>query len=344
MLSSQEWAALLPPEAQTRLAERVEMLTALELAGGGAEPVILVRETPEVWDGIVEARGTILVRGADVTGLDEAGFNGPRQELGDTLVAGPTLGPSLLKSLPLHGLSLVVTREATQAEGLVKQLAGLGASVVRCPVLEFGPPDDEAPLADCLEELGSYDWILFTSANGVDAFLKALRASGRDLRALSQAWIGAIGPGTARALGAWHLNADLIPEKYVAEGFLLALQEQAPGRRFLIPRAQEAREVLPDGLRLAGGEVDVVPVYRTGIPAVSSDVIAQAKAADWVLLASSSSARHYAQLVGVRPEQNVLAIGPITAQTALELGWTQLEVAEEYTLDGMLAVLLGLSS
>jgi uroporphyrinogen III methyltransferase/synthase len=355
------------PEARRQLELIQQRLTALELAGGAGDgPLTLVERTPPTWDGILEARGTVLVGPqtgplpAVLEGLEEAGYAGPltllenpatvRQRArppaefsGDDwlLLVGPTRRSPLLEDLPLYGMSLVVTREAKQGEKVRAQLTSLGADVISCPVLAFRQPDDLGPLQSCLKRLQQCDWLLFTSANGVNAFFQALREDGQDLRTLGGVKLGAIGPGTAQTLAEWHLNADCVPQEYVAEGFLAALEAyELEGRRVILARAQEARDVLPEGLRKRGAAVEVVPVYKTILPKVDEEALERARQADWVLLTSSSGARNYAQLVGVSP-QKVLAIGPITAGTARGLGWAEVETARQYTLEGMVDLLLG---
>ena len=241
---------------------------------------------------------------------------------------------------PLQGVSVVVTREAAQGQKVRAQLEELGAEVVFCPMLAFTQPDDSRPLEACWERLEEFDWVLFTSANGVHTFLQALHGRGLDVRALGRSRLGAIGSGTAQALAQWHLNPDCVPKESVAEGFLAALEGfPLKGRRILLARAQEARERLPEGLRQRGAEVEVVPVYKTVTPNILPETVAQARGAEWVLLASSSGARNYARLVGVLPSQKVLAIGPITAESARALGWVRVDTATDTTMEGMLEAL-----
>ena len=244
-------------------------------------------------------------------------------------------GPLGLAGRPLHGCRVVVTRQLQQGEEVAGRLRRLGADVIVLPVVEFEPLEFELPQV-------AYDWLIFTSANGVDFFFQRLWDQGRDVRAVKAARIAVMGPGTARALERWRLRADLTPREFVAESLLESLQRfPLQDQRILLARAQEARDTLPQGLERAGALLDVRAVYRTRLPEVDPRQLELAAQAEWVMAASSSTITHYAQL---RPEraQGVLAIGPITAQKALELGFQRVETASVYTLDGMVERLLEL--
>ena len=213
-------------------------------------------------------------------------------------------------------MRIVVTRPESQARELVEGLRRLGAEPILYPVLRF------EPLA--LEELPeSPDWWVFTSANAVDFLLKSRRPQGGR--------IAAIGEATARALERWNLKADLIPSTFVAEGLLEALPADLRGVRIVIPRALEAREVLPEELKKRGAEVRVLPVYRT-VPAEQPPL--QEKA-DWIVFTSSSTVKNFVQLSGVR-DCRVIAIGPVTAQAARQAGFRSVVQADEFTTEGIL--------
>lgn len=249
------------------------------------------------------------------------------------LLAGPAAGPNRWEDRPLYGQRIALTREPSQAVRLQQRLQDLGAEVILCPVLHFVDPDDPGPLLSALERLESYDWVLFTSPNGVRTFFEALAAHG-DARRLGGAKIGVIGPGTAAALEGRGLRPDLIPSRSVAEGLLEALAAHAmEGKRVLIPRAQEAREILPEELRRRGANVDVVPCYKTVMP----EPPPQIAEIDRVILMSSSAARHFRQLCPADPE--CICIGPITAETARELGFKRILQAEQFDEPGILAIL-----
>ena len=169
---------------------------------------------------------------------------------------------------PLFGRRIVVTRTRAQAGRFRDLLVERGADVVECPVIEIRPLDESQPaLLRAIETLESYDWLLFTSANGVEVFFDRLFASGRDLRALHRVRLGVIGAETGRALERLHLRPDLVPDEFKAEGLLAALgSEDLSGRRVLLPRARGAREVLPETLRARGAHVDEIETYESVAP------------------------------------------------------------------------------
>ena len=168
---------------------------------------------------------------------------------------------------PLWGRTVVVTRSREQASRLVELLSAAGARCLEVPTIEIGPPDDLTPLDAALENISRYDWIVFTSANGVASFMARLFGQGKDVRALGRAKIAAIGPATAQALRAYGLAADVVPRTFQAEGLLEALTPYiTPGTRILLARAQAAREALPQGLARLGAQVDVAPVYQARPP------------------------------------------------------------------------------
>ncbi len=249
--------------------------------------------------------------------LEEAGYGGPVTAMESGLLLGPARAPRGV----LSGQRLVVTRAEEAGFELAEALEQHGASVVSFPVLAFEALSPE-PLEQALQS--SWDWVVFTSANGVRFFCELAR----DVRKLKNARIAAIGPATAQALRNVFLEADLVPPKYVAESLLEVFP--AAGK-VLICRAEEARDVLPEGLRERGTFVEVVPVYRTVVPAD----VPVLEDADRVLFTSSSTVKHFRQLVGEDIDLPVLAIGPVTAATARELGFTEVEEALEHTTTGM---------
>ena len=249
---------------------------------------------------------------------------------------------------PLFGTSVVVTRSRGQQDGMAARLHELGAEVVPLPTIAFEAGDPVA-LDAAVGALGTYDWVLFTSANGVDYFVDALHARGLDLRAFRSARVGCIGPATARRLARRGIVPDVVPEEYVAEGLLEALlAEGVGGRRFLVPRASVAREILPDTLRAEGATVDVLPVYRTVPPEVDPEVrdrVARG-AVDVVSFTSSSTVTHLCglfdadELAVVQARVKAVCIGPITARTAREAGFEVAAVAAVYTMPGLVDALV----
>ena len=248
------------------------------------------------------------------------------------LLAGDAAGPNTWEARPLYGQRIALTREPSQASELQQRLEDLGAEVVLCPVLRFVEPDDPSPLKEALDHLETFDWLLFTSPNGVRSFFEALPG---DARRLGRARLAVIGPGTAQALAQHGLRPDLVPARSVAEGLLEALESQPmEGKQVLLPRAQEAREVLPEGLRSRGATVVVAPCYKTVMPEPPPTL----EQVNRVVLMSSSAARHFRQLCAGDPE--CVCIGPVTAQTARELGFTRIVQAARFDLDGVVEALV----
>ncbi|MBS1856251.1 MAG: uroporphyrinogen-III C-methyltransferase [Acidobacteria bacterium] len=247
--------------------------------------------------------------------------------------------------LPLFGRRIVVTRAAEQAGSLSSKLAALGAGVIELPTIEIRPPAGAGPLDRAIAELDTYDWLIFTSANGVRFFIEALDRSGRDLRAL-KARICAIGPATRDAVEALHLKVDLMGKEYVAEGLLEAFSAHAlAGARVLLPRAAVARDLVPVELTRRGARVDVVEAYRTVPPDGLAERIREvfARRVDLITFTSSSTVRNFAA-AGVELLQGVAAasIGPITTATARELGIEVAVEANPYTVDGLVRAIAGL--
>jgi uroporphyrinogen III methyltransferase/synthase len=240
---------------------------------------------------------------------------------------------------PLFGRTVVVTRARTQASGLAARLRELGAEVVEAPAIEIGDPDDGgAALREAVERIASFDWLVLTSPNGVHRTF----AHVPDARALGDVQVAVIGPGTADALAGYRVVADLVPERFVAESLLAAFPAPPTGGgRVLLARAAVARDVLPDGLRAAGWEVEVVPAYRTGPAEVRPELLERIAAADAVTFTSSSTVDHFAAGVGSAPvPATVVSIGPITSATARSHGLAVTAEADPHTIDGLVAAVL----
>ncbi|MBN2581678.1 MAG: uroporphyrinogen-III C-methyltransferase [Planctomycetes bacterium] len=251
--------------------------------------------------------------------------------------------------LPLFGRTILVTRSRRQASELVVALRDLGARVIELPTIEIRPVDSPE-LTDVAGRLAEFDWIVFTSPNGVIEFAAHLSRHGKDVRALAPLRIAAIGPGTARHLADVGLRADLVSEKAIAESLADALLAAGVGQgtSVLLTRAEEARDVLPDRLRAAGAVVTDVAVYRTVVPEhVDAESLAALAAGDvdLVTLTSSSTARHLAEVVRAHGGDAMLdrvcsasrffAIGPITARTADEFGFQVIVESPVHTIDGL---------
>jgi len=241
---------------------------------------------------------------------------------------------------PLFGRRIVVTRPRHQAPELAATLEAWGAEVMLFPTIEIAPPPSLGALDDALERAAEFDWLVFTSANGVQVFFDRLRSRGRDIRAWHRARIAAIGPQTARALAAFGIHVDVVPTDFRAEGLLASLDgESIAGRRFLLPRAGGARAVLPDELRARGAIVEEVVTYVSRLPAVDADALLDwvDQGIDLVTFTSSSTAEHFARIAGERLARIVAktrfgCIGPVTADTARAHGMPVAVEPTSYTV------------
>ena len=236
---------------------------------------------------------------------------------------------------PLFGRRVVVTRTRQQASELSVGLRRLGAEPIEVPLIEVADPaDGGAALREAGTRLGTYDWVVLTSPNGARRLLAELP----DARAFGSAWIAAIGPGTAAALADCNLRADLVPERFVAESLLGALPD-GPGR-ILLARAEVARDVLPDGLRAKGWQVDVVDAYRTVAATVTDEQRAAVATADAITFTSSSTVDRFVEALGADAAPPVIAcIGPVTADTARAHGLAVDVEADPHTIQGLLDAL-----
>ena len=251
---------------------------------------------------------------------------------------------------PLAGKRIVITRARKQAENLARAIEDLGGEIIEFPTIEICPPESFTEFDDAIDKLDGYDWVIFTSVNSVEPFLQRLKIKGKTADALSAHKIGAIGAETARRLEAARICASLVPERYQAEGILAAISpEEIRGKRVLIPRAAEAREVLPATLRNWGAVVDVIVAYRTELPCVDVRPLAGLlveRKIDVVTFTSSSTVRNFVRLFGGRRLGEIVngsmiaCIGPITAATVEDLGGRVDIVADQFTVTDMLRVIV----
>jgi uroporphyrinogen III methyltransferase/synthase len=247
---------------------------------------------------------------------------------------------------PLFGKSLLVPRPAEQGRVTAAAIAARGASARLLPAIEIREPADPAPLGRAIAELRSYEWVLFTSANGVRHFTAALNRAGLDARAFANTKIGAIGPKTALALGSFGLRADVVAEEFVGEGLARAVLARGIPKRVLLARALVARDALPELLREAGGQVDVVPVYET-VSADSGQALRshfERREIDAILFTSSSTVNAVVDTLGsgaaeILSRVVVASIGPITSRTLTERGIRVDSEATTFTVDGLLDAL-----
>jgi uroporphyrinogen III methyltransferase/synthase len=254
---------------------------------------------------------------------------------------------------PLVGKRVLVTRPRHQAGELVRRLELLGAVPLVLPAVEIGPPADWGPVDRAIDALSSYQWLVFTSANGVSAFLERLRVCGRDLRALGGIQLAAIGPGTAEALFGYHLEPDVVPVEYRSEALAEALRPRVAGQAILLARADRGREVLREQLERAAGRVEQVAVYRQA-DAVDSEApvldYLRRGEIDYVTLTSANIARALVRALDEvcrgrleSGEVKLVSISPVTSAAVRELGLSVADEAEEYTVAGLVAALVRLA-
>ncbi len=310
----------------------------IDAGRASATPAIAVRWATRPEQEVV--RGTL---GDLPERIAAAGLRPPATVIvGDVAALGGRLG--WFERLPLAGRRIVVTRAPGQAAALSSMLRELGASPVELPAIEIRPARDYAPLDGAIARLADYDWLIFTSANGVRFFLERLDSSRADLRGL-RAKIAAIGPATRAAVERLHLKVDLAPAEYVAESLVRAFAtHDLAGARMLLPRAAEARDVIPRELAARGARVDVVEAYRTEAPEFFAAMAREAfsKPPDWVTFTSGSTVKNFVAgagrdaLKGVR----VASIGPVTSDVLARHGLAVDAEARAYTTEGLVAAIM----
>jgi uroporphyrinogen III methyltransferase / synthase len=254
------------------------------------------------------------------------------------------LTTGMIDKRPLHGKTVLITRAAAQSAEFEAGLRARGAEVINCPTIEIRPPSRWKEVDRVIEDLENYDWIIFTSANGVQFFFQRLdRKTGR-ARLPSGLRVCAIGPATAHALQEKGVSVHFMPEKFVAESILEGFEKRAVrGKRFLLARAKEARDVLPKGLEQRGGVVDVVEVYRTVRPrGVRGRLKTHLdRGIDVIAFTSSSTVNHFVEFFEPKDLKNLLAgveiacIGPVTAETARQKGLAVRIQPAEYTIPAL---------
>jgi uroporphyrinogen III methyltransferase/synthase len=237
---------------------------------------------------------------------------------------------------PLAGLRVVVTRARAQASELASHLRSLGAEVVEAPAIRVVPLDGPAP------QLERYDLLCLTSPNGVHLLFERLAKAGLDARALAALRVAAIGPGTASALAARGIRADIVPERFVTEGLVEALTDVAV-ERALLARAAGARDVLPEALRQRGAEVDVLALYETVAEPLAEAQLAQIETADYVTFTSSSTVRFFFDAAASRlgDGTRLVSIGPVTSGALRERGREPHVEATRHDVEGLVEALLG---
>lgn len=267
----------------------------------------------------------------------------------------------MLKPAPLAGIRVVVGRAKHQAGALSAELGGLGATVVEIPFIEIRKPKSFTTLDSALKNIESYDWLILTSANGVDAMWERLARLRRAENDLTHLRIAAIGPATKQAIEQRGAKVDVVPKEYVAESVVRSLRRRVAGKRVLLVRAKVARDVIPRELRKAGAEVNVVEAYETVVPVASRVRLKQImqndrRRPDVVTFTSSSTAKNFVKLLGGRRAASrmlaavrgqeclrptyLASIGPITSATLREFGLPVDIQAQEFTIPGLVRAIV----
>ena len=252
---------------------------------------------------------------------------------------------------PLFGQRIVVTRRSEQAGTFAQRLAELGADVLAVPTIKLTTPTEKDAIIDCLLELNSYDWLVFTSANGVTAFFDIFFRRFQDLRDLGGARIAAVGPATAAKLRELHLQVDVTPEEFVGKKIVAAFKkyQDIDNVKMCLLRAEVANRELPDALQEEGAIVDDIAIYKT-VPETEDRIGAATRlleeGADWVTFTSSSTVEHFharfdlPALLKKFPQLKLASIGPETSKAIVALGLKPALEAKEHTTDGLIAALL----
>jgi len=275
---------------------------------------------------------------------DEAGMKAPAIIIvGDVVSLRQTM--KWFENRSLMGKKIVVTRAREQASDLTRLLSDLGADCLECPTIQVQPPDDFKLLDMALKNLSSYDWLIFTSVNGVKFFFERLFAKGMDVRALHNLETATIGPATAKKLLSFGLNSDIIPETYRAESIIEAFgKKEISGKKILLPRAEEARPILPIELRKMGVVVDEITAYCTKKVPDSANLLLkklQENKIDLITFTSSSTVKNFRELLPSESLRTLMSgvtiasIGPITAETAKKSGFYVHIVAKSFTIEGL---------
>jgi uroporphyrinogen-III synthase len=246
----------------------------------------------------------------------------------------------------LSGKRILITRARQQADALARLFQAEGAQVVSIPTIEIVPPQSFQPLDKALKKIHSYDWLIVTSVNGVEAFDRRMKKAAIEPGLLRRLQVAAIGPATKAALEAIGLRVDTVPSEYVAEAVVDLLRDRVFGKKILLIRAKVARDVIPNQLRKSGAEVDVAEAYATIVPQTSRSRLNELLAGDQrphvITFTSSSTARNFISLLATGASPKVVlegiklaSIGPVTSSTLREIGlWVDIE-ARDYTMPGL---------
>ncbi len=249
---------------------------------------------------------------------------------------------------PLFGRGIVITRPEKQADDLAQLLINEGANPVHFPTIKIVPPPDWRDLDAAIKNMETYDWLIFTSANGVAFFFERLFAKNKDIRDLKGVKICCIGPATAQQVESKGIRVDLVPEKFISEGILKSFSGiNLRGKKILIARAAKARDVLPAGLKKSGARVDVVTAYETvnsGKKKNELETLFKENQVDVITFTSSSTVNNFVKIMGrnfsLPKSVKVACIGPVTEATAKKAGFSVAINQEEYTMEGLVQSLI----
>ena len=311
--------------------------TLLKLGKPGDTPAAVIESGTLAWQQTVTGTLTTIARAASRAQVR------PPALLVIGSVAGLCDELKWFERLPLFGQRIVVTRPRDEGRRAAVALEALGAEVLLAPTVLVRPITDPAPLDAAIDRLASFDWLVFTSANGVRFFLDRLTARGRDLRALGNLKLAAIGPVTAEALADVHLNADLVPETYRSEALAAALLNRASGCKILLARADRGRAVLKDELEVLA-KVDQVAVYHNLDAQTLSEIVVEriiAGTIDWITLTSPAIAARLHELLPPEARDRIgrdvrlASLSPVTTEAAQAVGWTVAVEAAEFTWEGL---------
>ena len=295
--------------------------------------------------GTTPAQRTIVAPLCEIAAAAKsAGLHAPSMIIvGQCVEQRKTIG--WFEARPLFGKRVLIARPLAQAAAVVSRILELGAQPIVAPTIDIRPPADWNEVDRTVAVLDAFDWIVFTSVNGVTFLLNRLWETGGDLRRLSSARIAAIGEGTAQALEGFHLKADLVPESFRSEALAEALRPHVAGQRVLWARASRGRDVLSTGLRAAGAELEELVVYQNlDVAALDAEVLRQIEAGeiDWICLSSPSIARSLHRLLTPAAREQlgmttrVASISPVTSAAAREAGLPVSAEAQIHTWDGLL--------
>ncbi|HJX31491.1 MAG TPA: uroporphyrinogen-III synthase [Thermodesulfobacteriota bacterium] len=254
------------------------------------------------------------------------------------------------KNSPLKGKHILITRPADQARDFIEVLKAQGAEPISFPTIRIIPPRGWSKVDKAIENLSTYDTLIFTSVNGVKFFFQRLNEKGKNMRFFKKLEVVAIGPKTASAIERFHLRVDIIPKKFQAESVIEALEKEGiASKRFLLPRAEKARDVLPKEITKRGGNIDVVTVYRTGKGEGNIQQVKELfrkKLIHVITFTSSSTVKNFVKLLAEKNISKIIkgavvaSIGPITADTAASLGIRTDIMPKNYTIPGLVKAIL----